>query len=71
MADIEQPAVTAGGQMLLDYPGLVLDRHLPAAEVDHFAVMLYMPPPKGRFFKLAVFFHVPNPFLDMRKENGL
>ncbi len=43
MAYVEQPAVSAGRQMLLQNSGLVLHRHVPPAEIDHLGSMVAMP----------------------------
>jgi hypothetical protein len=51
VGDVEQAGVAAGGEMLPDDPGFVLDGHAPSAEGYHFRAMDGMPVMKNGFLK--------------------
>ncbi len=54
--DVEQPGLSARGEVFLDDAALVLDRHIPAAEFHHLGPMAHVPAVQNGFTQ-CVFGH--------------
>ncbi len=53
VADVEQSAELARCQMFLENAGLILHRHVPTAEINHFCAMRAVPRMQRRFLEIA------------------